>query len=232
MNRKSHAHLPATTVARSPVNAKPKTTRQSGQTLPNHTQEQRTTQLMTDFIKSSWATNSWNKYFSRQMPATYFNTKASAKFNIPSEAHFLCLWPLLPGGFRAELEHADNFCLFQVKWQYTGTLGYSNPPATRMESYGLLDWTRMVFHSLRSPFPKTLNVWRMEPLVSSFLPFHEIRDGSNSVIWFWLHSLNCGNSWPLYISVLFKLGQNTPHIAAESFLLSAKSDSNILKIML
>lgn len=52
-----------------------------------------------------------------------------------------------------------------VKWQYTGTLGYSNPPATRMESYGLLDWTRMVFHSLRSPFPKTLNVWRMEPLV-------------------------------------------------------------------
>lgn len=49
------------------------------------------------------------------MPAAYFNIKAPAKFNVLSEAHFLCLWRLLPGGFRAEMEHAYNFSPLQVK---------------------------------------------------------------------------------------------------------------------
>ena len=135
-------------------------------------------------------------------------------------------------GFRAEVEHAYNFCLSQVNWQHTGTLGYSNPPATSTGSYSPLDWRRMVFPSRRNAFPKTSNVRRMEPLESSFFSFHEIRDGSSSMTWFWLHSLNCGNSWPLYILILFRLEQNAPHTAEESVLLPAKSGSNILKIML
>lgn len=157
-------------------------------------------------------------YFSKQMPAAYFNIKAPEKFNVPSEALFLCPWQLLPWGFRAAVKHAYHFRPLQVKCQHTGTLEYSNPPAIHMGSYSLLDWTRMVFPSLRSPFPKTSSVWRTELLVSSFLPIHEVRDGSHSVAWFWLHSLNCGNSSPLRISVLFKLGQNDPHTAEGSFL--------------
>jgi len=45
MPTENHTHLPATAAARSPVNAKPNATPQSGQKLPNQPQEQHTTQL-------------------------------------------------------------------------------------------------------------------------------------------------------------------------------------------